>query len=167
MRHRLIAAMLASAAMTHGLVAQQGSITSEQHLALVVNRTVSRAENASLIRSDGVIGSFSASRMDTAVRWLCDTCVAPRFTAMSLRIAETSTGSSRGTHVVRGAVIGALVGVPLGALFGRYEIYAGKENSGGNPAIGAVLGFVVGALAGAGIGAALPASFRGTTSDLR
>jgi hypothetical protein len=114
-----------------------------------------------------LVRPFTLTRSDTVVLVRCNTCANQRFPGNTLDSLAAGTGASRAKHAAYGIAGGTLAGVSLGALVGRYALYAGKETSGGNPGIGAVLGALFGAGAGALIGASLPPSLHWITFDLR
>ncbi|HSU95980.1 MAG TPA: hypothetical protein VLI40_02070, partial [Gemmatimonadaceae bacterium] len=114
-----------------------------------------------------LVRPFAVTRTDTVVLVHCNTCANQSFPGNTLAALAVGTGASRATHVAYGIAGGAGAGLSLGALLGRYALYAGNETRGGNPGTGAVLGGLLGAGVGALVGAALPPSLHWITLDLR
>ena len=103
-----------------------------------------------------VIGQLAAPlKTDTAARVIlfpCSSCAPMQYPANAVRGLDVQTGSSRGSHIGLGVLIGGAAGAATGALLGQPGEYTGK---GTDAALFGVLGVII----GVGVGALLPVHY--------
>ncbi len=103
--------------------------------------------------SGELVGQLAAPlKTDRAARVIlfpCSTCAPTQYLPRSIRSLDVQTGSSRGTHIGLGALIGVAVGAATGALLSKPTEWGGQG-------LGASVYGVMGLVVGTGVGVVLP-----------